>query len=357
MIVFLKEVKRMRFALLSRSLLGKAVYLALGALLLAGLLSGCGTDRDRGAAPDKKAGQTDFPRQKITFVVPVSPGGGFDMAARTLAPYLEKHLPNNVPVIIRNMPGGDWAVGINEVYKAQPDGYTICIFNLPGNVANQVVKESVKYDLTRITWLGRVESITYVAALSPKSKYQTIEQLKRAPRVNIGTVGLASTSSLGTLITAKAMGIKNTNPIPHDGSSEAILSAIRGDVDWIQYPYASLKPHIVDSQNLKPLFVFAEKRLQDLPDVPTVAELGYPELLDTVTMHRLVGTAPGVPEDIAGILRDAFEKAVNDPGFIKQMGDQNCTVDFADAGKSLNIVQNSIKLIKQYKDTDAESAK
>ena len=119
---------------------------------------------------------------------------------------------------------------------------------------------------------------------------------------------LSSTDALGTMVASKRIGLK-MRFIPHDGSQLSILSAVRGDIDWVQYPFSTLKSSLVDSKELVPLMVYSEKRLKLLPDVPTVAELGYADLVDVVKQFRPVGGPPGLPDDIIQIWRDAFWKA------------------------------------------------
>jgi tripartite-type tricarboxylate transporter receptor subunit TctC len=267
--------------------------------------------------PGNAEAKSAFPSRTITFIVPTSPGGGFDTVTRMIVPYLRKYLPGNPNIIVRNTPGGEWNIGINKMYRSKPDGHTIGILNLPGNAVNQVLG-TAKFDLNKITWLGNISQIVYVTALSSKAKYKSIEDLKKAPEVTSGVVGLASTAGLGTIIAAERMGVK-MKPIPHDGSTEAILSAIRGDVDWVQYPFSTLKKSIIDSHDLVPVWIYAKERLELLPDVPTVEELGYGDLLDIVTMYRPVGAPPGLPKDVAKIWNDAFWKATNDPEFQQKM--------------------------------------
>jgi len=268
-------------------------------------------------APGNAEAKAAFPSKTITFVVPVTPGGGFDTATRMLVPYLRKYLPKNPNIIVRNIPGGEWNIGIGKMYRSKPDGHTIAILNLPGNAVNQVIG-TAKFDLNKITWLGNISQVVYVTALSTKSKYRTVEDLKKAPEVTSGVVGLASTAGLGTIIAAERMGVK-MKPIPHAGSVEAILSAIRGDVDWVQYPFSTLKKSIVDSQDLVPAWIYAKKRHKLLPNVPTIEELGYADLLDIITMYRPVGAPPGLPKDVEKIWKDAFWKATNDPEFQQKM--------------------------------------
>lgn len=315
-------------------------------LLLALAVAGCAKGgQEQAPAAGQKPG---FPAKDITFVVPVSPGGGFDTFARMFVPYLQKYLPNPVNIIVENVPGGEWNIGINKIYRANPDGYTIGIFNMPANAVNQVLG-TADFDLNKITWLGNISEVTYVTALSTKCKYKTLEELQKAPEVTAGVVGLSSTAGLGTIIAAQRMGIK-MKPIPHDGSTEAILAAIRGDVDWAQYPYSTLKKSIVDSHDLNPVWVYARERLKDLPDVPTIVELGYEDLLDIVTMYRPVGATPGIPEEAARVLRDAFQKAVNDPEFQQKMIEADEPAKPMNAEETAAMVSRAIEQVAKYKD-------
>jgi tripartite-type tricarboxylate transporter receptor subunit TctC len=291
--------------------------------------------------------QAKFPSKPITYVIPVSPGGGFDTESRMLIPYLRKHLPGHPNIIVKNTPGGEWNIGINKMYRAKPDGHTVAILNLPGNAVNQVLG-TAKFDLTKITWLGNISQVVYVTALSSKTKYKTIEALKKAPEVTAGVVGLSSTAGLGTVIAAERIGIK-MKPIPHVGSTEAILGAIRGDLDWVQYPISTLKRSIVDSNELIPLMVYSQKRHELLPDVPTVVELGYGDLLDIVSMYRPVGAPPGLPKDVAEIWKKAFWNATNDPDFIKKMKKANRSPLPMTSEETAQMVQSGIRQVAKYK--------
>jgi len=290
-----------------------------------------------------------FPSKTITFVLPVTPGGGFDTFSRMIVPYLEKYLPGDPKIIVKNIPGGEWNIGINTMYRAKPDGHTICILNMPANAVNQVLGD-VEYDLRKLTWLGNIGEVTYVTALSTKWKDKTLEDLKKAPEITAGVVGLASTAALGTIIAAERIGLK-MKFIPHSGSTEAILGAMRGDMDWVQYPFSTLKKTIVDSHDLIPLMVYSEKRVELLPDVPTVAELGYGELIDVVKMYRPVAAQPDLPEDVAKIWKDAFWKATNDPEFQQKQIKANASPLPMTSEELLSVVDRAITLVTKYKET------
>lgn len=293
------------------------------------------------------AKKVDYPTKEITYIVPVTPGGGFDTMSRILAPFLQKYLPNNPNVIVKNVPGGEWMTGINEVYNAKNDGYTIGIFNLPGNIVNQIMGLA-RYDLTKVSWIGSITSPPYVAAVSPKSKYKTLDEMKKAPEVKIGAVSLSSSAGLGSLIAAERMGIK-PRFVNHKGSSEAILAAIRGDVDFVQYPYGTMDDYVVNSKELIPVWVYSKKRIPTMPDTPTIGELGYPELLEPVSIYYLVGTTPNTPPEILQILREAFDKSMADPDFAKKLQDVGEEVIPAKASEVEGIVKRSIDEYTKYK--------
>ncbi|MDF1555484.1 MAG: tripartite tricarboxylate transporter substrate binding protein [Deferrisomatales bacterium] len=300
-----------------------------------------------GTAPG--AAQAAFPEagKTITWIVPTSPGGGFDTFSRMFIPYLQKQLPNNPNIVVKNIKGGEWNIGLSALNRSDPDGYTIGITNMPGNAVNQVLGKA-QYDLGKFTWIGNISDVTYVACVSKNSKYQTLEAMQKAPEVTAGVVGLASMAGLGTILAADAMHYK-VKAIPHDGSTEAILSAMRGDVDLVQYPMATLKKTIVDSNDLTPVWVFAKKRLKLLPNVPTVGEIGYPELADVVYMIRPVAGPPGLPADVAKTLRDAFAKAWSDPEFQAQLQKKGVDTEPMSAEELTEVVARQIKQVEGYK--------
>jgi len=268
-------------------------------------------------AIEKKA---KFPSKTISFIVPTSPGGGFDTNVRILAPFLRKYLPGQPNVIVKNVPGGSWRLGVMEMYKSKPDGNTVCIFNIPGNVVDQVTGLA-EYDLTKVAWIGNITGTFMVTALSPKSKVRTLEDLRKAPNLKTGVVGLSSTTALATLIAAEEMGFK-VKPINYDGSTEALLSAIRGDTDLVTFNFPSIKRFIIDSKDLIPFVVYSKERLKELPDTPTIGEMGYEKLLEVGGLENMVGAPPGTPGDVMKVWRDAFDKALVDPEFQKMIRNQ-----------------------------------
>lgn len=262
--------------------------------------------------------QKDFPSKPISFILPVSAGGGFDVLARMLAPVWEKYLPNHAKIAVENHPGGDWKIGINKVWKAEPDGHTMGMFMLPGNVTNQIAGK-VDYDIRKFKWIGGFSESIYVAVSAKKSAYQNGKDLIQAKEpVKTGVVGLTNGTGLYVVVTADNLKFRSTQ-IPHDGTNEMLLSLTRGSIDWSIFPYETIKKYIV-SKDVTPLWVYANKRLSELPDVPTVLELGGSEnLLNLITLKRVISAPPDTPENVLGILRESLKKALSDPKLIEQM--------------------------------------
>lgn len=256
-----------------------------------------------------------FPSKNIRFIVPVSPGGIADTDARILAPFLKKYLPGQPNVIVKNVPGAEWRLGIMEMYRARPDGNTICIFISPGAQLGQII-ERVEYDVNEIGWIQTLhDTPDYLTVLSAKSKFRTLRDLQSAPIVRVGVVGLTSATTIGVVISAEKMGYK-IRLVKHNSNAEAVFSAIRGDVDLVTYGYTStLKKFLEDSKDLIPLLVCGKERLKELPNTPTAGEWGYKELADVVAGDFIVGTTPGTSGNILKIWRDVFDKTMLDPEY------------------------------------------
>ncbi|MFB5189153.1 Bug family tripartite tricarboxylate transporter substrate binding protein [Alicyclobacillus fastidiosus] len=314
---------------------------------------GCGTQSTAaGGASDSaksgtsSAGKDDFPNKTISLVVPYAPGGDFDTTARLLAPFLTKYLPNKPAVIVKNVPGGNSEIGDMQVIDADPDGYTIGYFTLPGIALGPLIGQG-NYDLTKVSWIGQVFSMPYVAAVSKKSGLKDIAAVKADPHLKIGTTGITTTAGLASFITTKVLGLQNSSTVPSGGSSMSILAASQGAVDFVQFPYSALQQQI-KAGLIAPLWVNSSKRLPELPQVPTIAELGYPQLASVVSLSGALGTAPGVPPQDVAILQDALRKALSDPDFIAKMKAANESPAYLNGADTLTEVKNDIQVMKTY---------
>ncbi|MCL6592384.1 MAG: tripartite tricarboxylate transporter substrate binding protein [Alicyclobacillus sp.] len=334
-----------------RALLASAM-----AVGLAAAAAGCGQATSGGgnsAAPSTQPANTTtqapadhFPNQTITFIVPYAPGGDFDTTARLLAPYLSKYLPNHPSVIVKNVPGGNSVIGDMQVINAKPDGYTIGYFTLPAIALGPLIGQG-DYDLTKVSWIGQVFSMPYVAAVSSKSGLKSVQDVKASSHLRVGTTGITTTAGLAAFITMKTLGVQNYVTVPSGGSSQSILAAAQGSVDFVEFPYPALKQEI-SAGLIKPLWVNASQRMPELPDIPTSSEIGYPQLASLVSLNGAIGTTPGVPAQDLQVLRDALKKAMSDPEFLQKMKAANESPAYLDGDATLSEVTQDIQTMQKY---------
>ncbi|GAB7388844.1 tripartite tricarboxylate transporter substrate binding protein [Bacillaceae bacterium] len=334
-------------------------------VMIVGLAAGCGSNSapagseqaaESGGqqAAEKKGEAAEFPSREIKLIVPYSPGGGFDTSARLIAPFLEKYLSNGAKVVVENKPGGEGNIGLGEVYKAKPDGHTLGLINLPGNVLKQVMGQA-SFDVNKFEYVGRITDTIYVAAASKQSGFAKLEDLK-GKNIVAGITNLSSSDGIGVVLAAEKLGLK-LQTVPHEGSTEAVLSAIRGDTNFIQFPLQSIRASVVDGKELTPLWVYAKERQPDLPDTPTIAELGYPDLVDVVTGHRVIVASPGTPPEVLAILREAFQKAVNDPEYKEKAKAAKSDGAPGDHELSRKLAETALQQLNQYKERFQELEK
>ena len=170
-----------------------------------------------------------FPERDIEFVIPYNPGGGNDTIVRMIAPYIEKHLPGDVSVVPVNTPGAGGQRGATTVYRADPDGYTIGLFPMPGLALPGVLGETVEFDLEEMTWLGRLEASHYVLLVPATSDIQSLDDLGDGRDVTILSTGFGSTMLAASQIMAGALGIDAAYVTGYQSSSDAMAGLIRGD--------------------------------------------------------------------------------------------------------------------------------
>lgn len=315
------------------------------------LLSGCGQSSVRqpsggqssGGQPEQKS--VDYPKKEIKMVVQFSAGGGFDTLARLVTQYVPKYLPNNVTMVTVNMPGGEGAIAINEILK-NDDGYTVGIFNLPGNLVGQAVTEL--FDLGEVAWLGQAMSEPLILLTSPKSGFKSLDDVLKAGNITTGATALTATDGLGMIIAAGKLGFKQ-NMLTFGGSQETILSVMRGEAKLCIYPYSTFK-EMIKSGELVPLAVFSKERMPELPNVPSIAELGHDDqaLIDLNTLKRTFGVSKKTDPQILAILQAAFEKAIKDPEFQKKAAELNMNITYASPAELEKAVNESIAAIKPF---------
>ena len=252
-----------------------------------------------------------YPSKPVRLVVPFAPGGGTDLVARMLASKLSAALKEQV--VVGNRPGAATQIGSEIVAKALPDGYSLLLCALP-HATNPSLYPKLPYDTKKdfapITLAARVPSVMLVTATSPaKSVAELIALSKTGRGVNYSSPGNGTAAHLGMELFKLTSGL-NAQQISYKGAGPQVTALIAGEVEVAFATISTSKPHVM-SGRLRALAVASGKRAVQLPNVPALAEVGYPGL-DIYAWFGLLAPAD-TPRPVVQRLNQESNVALNLP--------------------------------------------
>ncbi len=236
-----------------------------------------------------------YPEKPITIIVPFSPGGAADQAARALAAATAAKLGANQLIVI-NKDGAGGIIGANEVYKAKPDGYTMLLARVATHSTVPAIRE-VPYDPLNWSVVGMLETNPMACATGKDKPYKTLAELVAAIKATPEKITYSSAGPGTVLHLAAVMLLEKTKAgdplkaathIPFKGGGPAALAAVKGEVDFVCQSYNEMSAH-VRSGALRPLVVLGDQKLPDAPDAPTSKSLGFDGLEVAVGWSGLLG--------------------------------------------------------------------
>jgi tripartite-type tricarboxylate transporter receptor subunit TctC len=297
------------------------------------------------------AAAADYPSQAIRVIVPFAPGGSTDIVARIVTQGMSEALGQ--PMVVENKGGAGGAIGAAEAARAKPDGYTLSIATVSTMAVNAACRpKDLPYDpLKDFMPVTNFANVPNVIEVNPKFPAKTIKEFVKALKDNPGkyTHGSSGTCSVLHLFGEAFKQSTDTDAIhvPYKGSGPAVTDAVGGQIDSMFDNLPSSMGQI-QAGNLRPLAIAWPERLKSLPDVPTLAEEGYPEL-NQPAWYGLLAPA-GTPEAIITKLRDAAVTALKDPKIIEALEKQG-------AAPSGNTPEEFAKEIKEQYDWAHEVVK
>ena len=255
----------------------------------------------------------------IRLIVPFTPGGSTDILARAIAPRLAVVL--GVNVIVDNKPGAGGSLGAGEVAKAEPDGNTLLMGHIGTLAVNPAIYPKLSYDplksFTPVAWVAQVPNVLVVPASSSVKSFK--EFIGRA-RANPGSMSFSSGGNGSAAhITMEYLKLRAKIfmlHIPYRGSAPSITDLIAGQVDATFTGAPVVLPH-VRSGRLRALAVSSRARIATLPDVPTVAESGFPGF-DADQWYGVVAPA-GAPVALVARLNAEINRALASPDLAPQL--------------------------------------
>jgi tripartite-type tricarboxylate transporter receptor subunit TctC len=264
-------------------------------------------------APASRA--ADYPSRPIRLVVPYVAGGQTDVLGRMVADYLTRDLKQSV--VIENKGGAQGAIGAELVAHADPDGYTLLFTASSVLELNPILYKKLSYDPDReLQVIAIVSDLPSVMVVHPSVPAKTIPEFvafarQNAGKVNFGSAGTGGVGHLSGEMLKLMAGIEMTH-VPYKGAGPALADLISGHIQATFETLGTALPPIKAGM-LRPLAVTSAERMPDLPDVPTIAESGYPDYRSTVWYGA---AAPaGVPAEIVDAIRASFNRALDDAAF------------------------------------------
>ncbi|KFF48884.1 3-phosphoglycerate dehydrogenase [Gammaproteobacteria bacterium MFB021] len=267
----------------------------------------------------------DYPERAVQMIVAYSAGGGTDIAARTLVPYIEKALGTDITVI--NRPGAGGEVGFTALANAQPDGYTIGFINTP-NVLTIPIERKTRYTLADFQPVASVVDDPDGFNVAPDSQFDSLTALvdyaKQHPGdITYGTTGVGSDDHLAALALERQAGIEMTH-VPFPGAADVRQALMGGHIDLGIFNIGEAASD-VKAGRVRMLAQAAAQRSKELPDVPTTAEAGYPLIIGS---NRGIAVPAGVPGPIVDKLSSAIATAMQDEDFRKAAAQQSLPLDY-----------------------------
>ena len=253
-----------------------------------------------------------FPNRPINLVVAFGPGTGSDTIARILSEKMREIL--GTPVTVENRLGGGGVIGTEYVARAKPDGYTLTMGTTSSLGTTPVLNPNAKYDVKKdfafISGLAKSDYviITSTRPGSPQTLGELLARLKKEPS-SFASAGVGTITHLATEMLLHKASLSATH-VPYKGSGQVIIDVAAGQVLFATDSPSAALP-LIQSGKLRALAVTGPTRLSALPDVPTVAESGFPGF--QVLAWWCLAAPAGTPEAVIKKLSDAAQQAVASP--------------------------------------------
>ena len=254
----------------------------------------------------------EYPERPITMIVAYGAGGGTDVAARSLVPFIERYLDASITVV--NRPGAGGEVGFTALSQAEPDGYTIGFLNTPNLVTIPIERET-RYQLESFAPIANIVEDPGGFHVRIESEIQTLEDLIAYARENphavtYGTTGVGSDDHLAALSLQRQAGIEMTH-VPFPGAAAVRAALLGGHITLGVFNMGEAVSY-AEENLIRSLGQMADERWEGTPDVPTFGELGYDIVQGS---SRGIAAPAGVPDEILQAVASAIEQALNDPEF------------------------------------------
>jgi tripartite-type tricarboxylate transporter receptor subunit TctC len=257
-----------------------------------------------------------YPSKPITFIIPFAAGGDSDLSGRNVAAHAAKYL-NNVALVPVNRTGASGAIGAMAVKNAAPDGYTLLVARIATHAILPALDSKLQYRWNEFSMLSLIELNPYMCFVKGDTPYRSAQELigeiRRNPgKLNFATAGIGTSQNMAAqyLLTLAGLTKDHAVGIHYKGGGEVTAAVLGGQVQFACNNAPTVIPQ-VKAGAVRALFV-TPARLAELPEVPSAAESGYPDMSKIVGWTALMGP-PGLPKEVVDKWTDVFARLARDP--------------------------------------------
>ncbi|MBY0335843.1 MAG: tripartite tricarboxylate transporter substrate binding protein [Acetobacteraceae bacterium] len=287
--------------------------LLLGALAAPALLS-------------RASAQAAYPTRSISFLIPFAPGGGTDIISRAIQPIVQEDLGQ--ALAMENRPGASGTLAVGQLARARPDGYTMLMTTVSASAVVPPLMNPPPFDIHRdqtpVVLAGTVPLVGVVPASSPVQDFRGfLEHARARPgQLNYSSSGVATQQHLAAELLSAMAGLRMVH-VPFRGTGQAVNEILAGRIDIAFDTLPTYLPHI-RAGRVRAICTTMPERVEWLPDIPSVAEMGFPGF-DANVWYMVMGP-PGLPEPIVNRWVAAVNRALADPGQRQRIRDAGFVV-------------------------------
>ncbi len=306
----------------------------------------------------------------VRWIVPYSPGGGYNVYSRILEPFAEDQI--GAEIVVENHPGAGGGIGMTKIFKSKPNGRTLGILNAGGIIMAGIGGE-VDFTVDQYTILGRIVDTRQVICIGKPSYnkgIRTIEDVLNAKKPLIwGATGPSSNGFFGAAVLSHILGIKSKFLSGYKGSTETVLGAIKGEVDLIEFTFSSVTSS-VEAGDIIPIALVGPK----VPDHPIFKEKKIPSVMEVAKMvgadpddalgaaqvtaaGRVLAGPPGISADRTKCIGAGLYRAMTSSGFKAIAKGARRPIDPINAEDAKKAMKQASKAARKFKDVWQKAVK
>jgi tripartite-type tricarboxylate transporter receptor subunit TctC len=281
-------------------------------------------------------GAAEFYRGKtVRVLVGSPPGGGYDLYARLIAPFLAAKL--GAMVLVENRDGNGGLAALSTLLVRPADGLTIMHASAEAAIISQMLaRPGAAWDVTKLNWLAKTSMAPKLWYVGANPRYPSIPAAAKADPLTWSATGPADNISDVEAIISYVLGLKSKIVVGYRGAGDMSLAVIRNEVDAGILSADSALPHVLN-QTVTPIALFGSRRWQHLPNVPTLSEAAAlpADRVWIVELRQQIGeaqramvAAPGIPPDRVEYLRNVFTEILSDPALIEEGAKTNREIEY-----------------------------